>query len=232
MLACRIILLTFGDVLKDWKTARIYVLDIEGSRGSGVLEFGIVGLFNGAVFETRTETCQPLGPIESRDYAVHRLRSDELAGQQPFADHFGAFVDYRRSGLFAAHNRHAEQGFLKQTWAVPSLVPDPVRPGEWLQEWGPWIDTLSLYRQIYKGLAGYGLMELVETFALSDRVNDLAQLHCPPARRRPHCALYDALASALLLLRLEEEAELANRITLNWLLQLSMNWSVQEEFPL
>jgi DNA polymerase III epsilon subunit-like protein len=57
----------------------------------------------------------------------------------------------------------------------------------------------------------------------------LAGAHCPIGRRRPHCALYDALASALLLLRMEEEADLAGRVSLHWLLRISEGVSAQQE---
>jgi hypothetical protein len=57
----------------------------------------------------------------------------------------------------------------------------------------------------------------------------LSTIHCPPSRRRAHCALYDALASSLLLLRLEGEELLLGHLTLEWLLSFSKGYSGQQE---
>jgi DNA polymerase-3 subunit epsilon len=43
---------------------------------------------------------------------------------------------------------------------------------------------------------------------LEDKLKQLALVHCPKERIRYHCALYDALASALLLQRLFSLKEL------------------------
>lgn len=217
-------------VKMEWKEAVVYMLDFEGSPGSGVVEYGWVRLSGGGISEARTERCQPTGPIRGADYAVHRLGAEQLSGARPFSTHYEAFVGLRREGVFAAHNRHAEFNFLKQTWAIPPRVPDPLQPGNCLQEWGPWVDTLAIYRSLYVGLESYALMDLVEVFKLSGRLTEEAERHCPPERRRSHCALYDALAAALLLLRLEDEAPLKDRITLDWLIRTSMGWTAQEEF--
>lgn len=216
----------------DWKAGVVTMLDFEGSPGSGVVEFGLVRLSGGRITEARTERCLPTGPIHALDYAVHRLGAEQLAGTAPFERYYEAFVSCRREGVFAAHNRHAERTFLKQTWAFPPTVPDPVEPGKRLQEWGPWVDTLTLYRSLYDGLESYALMDLVKVFALSERLGAEAERYCPADRRRSHCALYDALAAALLLLRLEEEATLKDRLSLEWLIRTSMGWSAQEEFDL
>ncbi|MEY3001622.1 MAG: hypothetical protein RL648_1836 [Verrucomicrobiota bacterium] len=216
----------------DWKAGTVYVLDFEGSPGSGVVEFGLVCLKGGGIARTRTERCHPNGPIRGADYAVHRLGEAQLADSPSFATFYEEFVACRREGVFAAHNRFAEQGFLKQTWALPPQVPDPVCQGGHLQEWGPWIDTLSLYRSLYAGLESYALMDLLDLFALRPRLELEVERHCPVDRRRAHCALYDALAAALLLLRLEEETPLRDRLSLRWLLRTSMGWSAQEELAL
>jgi DNA polymerase-3 subunit epsilon len=216
----------------DWKAGPLYMLDFEGSPSSGVVEFGVVELRGGAVCTVSTATCQPRGPIRSKDRDVHGLGSDQLASREPFEAYYADFVGYRRAGVFAAHNRHAENTFLKETWALPPRVPDPLGGAVPVQQWGPWVDTLALYRHAYPGLVGYGLSDLVTTFKLCERLERLAAEHCPPDRQRPHCALYDALASSLLLLRLEEEPSFANRMTIRWLLQASVMGASQEEFLL
>ena len=78
-----------------------------------------------------------------------------------------------------------------------------------LADWGPWLDTHALFRQYYpQGLADYKLSTLVQAFQLESRLAELAKEHCPSQRRKAHCALYDAIASALLLIHLMQEPDL------------------------
>lgn len=86
--------------------------------------------------------------------------------------------------------------------------------------WGPWIDTRALFAAAYSGLASYALGELIETFALGKDLEELAAVYCPPKRRKAHCALFDALASALLLQHLGAE-EGFEQLSLEWLLEHS-----------
>ena len=84
--------------------------------------------------------------------------------------------------VLVAHNRSTEQGVFRR--AVP------------LENWGPWIDTLSLYRRAWPGQKSYRLMELLRGQGLEEELQTL----CPG--REAHDALYDALASGLLLRKL------------------------------
>jgi DNA polymerase-3 subunit epsilon len=215
--------------LIDWKDVPVYMMDFEGSPASGVVEFGVVHLEGGAIRDAQTDLCHPTGAISARDREVHGIGEAETRSKARFADAYRAFIAFRRAGVFAAHNRHAENTFLKTTWALPPEVPDWRGHGGKAQEWGPWIDTLSIYRTLYRGLESYGLGELVEAFGLRPSLDELAEAHCPPGRQRAHCALYDALASSLLLMRLESEPSLKGRISLSWLLELSEQADCQQE---
>ena len=213
----------------DWKAATVHMIDFEGSPGSGVVEFGVVSLREGRIASVLTELCQPVGTISGRDSSVHGIQDADASGRPPFSDYFPQFVEMRRSGVFAAHNRHAENTFIKNTWPLPPLVPNWRGQAGKVNEWGPWIDSLSVFKTVYPGLESYGLMELIERFGLSGRLAELAEDHCPASRSSPHCALYDALASSLLLLHMEEQDELTGRITVPWLLQLSRELNTQQE---
>lgn len=93
---------------------------------------------------------------------------------------------------------------MRDEWATPPLSPLFVEEGK-TAAWGPWIDTRRLYAQACPDLTRYGLGDLVTTLQLQRRLDPLVEEHCPASRNRPHCALYDALAAALLLQRLEAE---------------------------
>jgi DNA polymerase-3 subunit epsilon len=213
----------------NWKSATVHMIDFEGSPSSGVVEYGVVTLRGGRIAAAEGRLCRPTGHILSREREVHGISEGAAAAHPPFSDHFERFVDLRRGGVLAAHNRHAENTFIKDTWALPPSVPDWRAGSGMAQEWGPWIDTLSIYKSVYPGLDSYGLGDLVSRFGLMERLEALGLQYCAEIRRKPHCALYDALASALLLLQMEDTEELKGRITVTWLLQLSQGVEAQQE---
>ena len=215
---------------KNWSTVPVIMMDFEGTTTSGVVEYGVVVLGKGRVLSADTALCAPTGSIADRERAVHGIGDRDVRGREPFSSRYDQFVGYRRQGVFAAHNRHAENQFLKSTWALPPRVPDWRRMGEGeAQEWGPWIDTLAIYKAVYPSLSSCALGDLVEAFQLRPHLEALAGEYCPDTRRKPHCALYDALASALLLLRLDEESALYGHLSLSWLLQFSRGQEPQRE---
>ena len=62
-----------------------------------------------------------------------------------------------------------------------------------MHRFGVWIDTLKIARKAWPGCASYALDDLVVTLNLKPRIDGL----CPG--RAAHDALYDAVASAMLL---------------------------------
>lgn len=202
-----------------WSEATIHVIDFEGHPGYGVIEYGVATVRGGTVAAAATRVCRPTGTIRESDSRVHGLFGHDTAGHAHFSEDYGQFVDWRRTGVFAAHNKSVEHGLLKHTWAYPPFVPDWWSPGQESANWGPWIDTLRLYQTLYPGLESHSLGALVERFALGASLAATAREHCPPRRRQAHCALYDALASALLLNRLltvPEAAEATLTALLRW----------------
>ena len=187
----------------SWVSATIHVLDFEGGRRSGVLEYGVATLSGGVVTATHTRLCAPSGPVEAAEAAVHGLREADLHAAAPFAADHDLFAALRQSGPLAAHHAPVERSLLRRTWPVPSAAPDfssaDPASARRVADWGPWIDTRRLYERLLPGQPGYQLMDLVRAAALENALAALAAAHCPARRQRPHCALYDALAAALLL---------------------------------
>ena len=204
----------------DWRETPIHFIDFEGSRQSGILEFGVVTLHGGAIAAARTRRCAATGRIPPEDTAVHGLRAEELAAEAPFAGEWEYFAGLRESGPLAAHFAGVENGLLKSVWAYPRTAPDFAQPGRTAGEWGPWIDTGRLYPQFFPHLGTTKLELLAAACGLQADLDALAAQHCPADRRRFHAALYDALAGALLLLGLLRRPEFAPA-TIPWLLQMS-----------
>ncbi len=73
-----------------------------------------------------------------------------------------------------------------------------------MHQFGLWIDTLRIARKVWPGCASYALEDLIVLLDLKSRTDAL----CP--NREAHDALYDAVASAVLLEHLLEQAGWGN----------------------
>jgi len=209
-----------GTVGTTWTEQPIFFVDFEGSRASGVLEYGVVTLLGGRVVEGVTRLCAATGRVRAEDVAVHGLGEAELAGCAPFAEEWEFFAGLRERGPLAAHYAGVENALLKGVWPYPRSSPDFARPGERSVEWGPWIDSARLYAQLYPQLESGKLEVLVATCGLQGELDVLAAKFCPPKRMCYHAALYDALAGAVLLAALAKEPMVA-AMTVMQLLALS-----------
>jgi DNA polymerase III epsilon subunit-like protein len=192
-----------------WTEQPVFFLDFEGSRASGILEFGVVEVHRAAVVSARTRLCRATGEVRPEDAAVHGLQAETVAAHAPFADEWHYFSSLRELGPLAAHYAGVENGLLKSVWPYPRSVPDFARPGARIVDWGPWIDTAPLYAQLLPRFESGRLEALVAAAGLQAELDVLAAVHCPPARRRYHAALYDALAGALLLIALARDPQVA-----------------------
>lgn len=202
-----------------WSEATIHVIDFEGHPAYGVIEYGVATLRGGRIVASETRICRATAPIRESDSRIHGLFRRNTTGAEPFRSDFERVVGWRRTGVLAAHNKTVEHGLLKDTWPYPPFVPDWRAPGRETAEWGPWIDTLRIYQTLYPTLDSHSLGSLVERFGLAPGLTAAARAHCPARRRKAHCALYDALASALLLNRLlsvPQAAEASLATLLRW----------------
>ena len=181
------------------KDTPLHIVDFEGNQKCGIVEYGVVTLLGGIVTRTATRLCRAENDINARDIELHRIRNEDTLNCQPFSDEWELFLELRQSGPLCAHYAAVEHGLMKRTWPYPRKSPDFLNLGQFSADWGPWIDTCQLFQRIYPGLESYQLASLVAQFGLSDSLSELAEQHCPVERSSFHCALYDAIASALLL---------------------------------
>lgn len=180
-------------------------MDFEGSSSTGVVEFGLVSLRAGQLESCASRFHRSRTAIPAKDAKVHGLSTAMVADYEPFQQRYQEMVALRKGGVFAAHNAHVESHLIRDEWPCPPFVPDWSHSGRQIAEWGPWIDTLRIYRKLYPQLNEYRLASLLEVFQEQPRLDEWAALHCPEGRRSYHCALYDTLASALLIIRLFEQ---------------------------
>jgi len=203
-----------------WRDIPIFVIDFEGAVRTGVVEYGVAEMLHGEIKACFSRLCRPLADLSAQDTRLHGIATGDAADCAPFADEWERFRDWRARGVFAAHHAAVEQGLLKGQWSYPPASPDYLHRRE-TADWGPWIDTRRLYEVVYPELESYQLGALVDRFGQSPELRELVQTHCPPRRRKAHCALYDALASALLLRRLTQEPGF-EAVSIEWLLEHSL----------
>jgi DNA polymerase III epsilon subunit-like protein len=201
----------------SWINQPIFFVDFEGSRVSGVLEYGVVGLLRGEIVETHTRLCGAMGDVRAEDVAIHGLRREMLAARRLFSDEWELFAELRERGPLAAHYAGVEHALLKAVWPYPRNSPDFARQGERVIDWGPWVDTARLYGQLYPAFDSGGLESLVRGCGLQADLDAAAAVHCPRERCCYHRALYDALAGALLLAKLAQDPAVAALTTMQLL---------------
>ena len=204
-----------------WTEVPIHFVDFEGAIGTGVVEYGVVTLKDGAIRETKTRLCAPTAPLRPEDIEVHGLTGAQLQAQAPFADEWELFAGLRETGPLAAHFAGTENSLLKSVWPYPRTSPDFARPGEFVIEWGPWIDSARIFAQLFPKFKSSQLEALVRACGLQDDLDKSARARCPADRRRYHAALYDALAGAHLLLFLAND-ERVGKLSVMQLLALSV----------
>ena len=171
--------------------ATLCVLDFEST---GVVsgfpiepwQVGVVMLCSGRVDQhslweslIRVEANRPFNPHAPGRHAQLR---DLLAEAPTRDDLFPLLKDRLSSQARVAHNCATERKMLRL------MAP--------MHSFDPWIDTLKLAREAWPGLPSYALEDLIESLQLAPRIEALI------SGRSAHDALYDAVASAVLLERL------------------------------
>ncbi|RME73386.1 MAG: 3'-5' exonuclease [Verrucomicrobia bacterium] len=184
----------------SWLEQRVHVIDFEGSVRTGVVEYGVVTLRAGRIEGVETAVCRPRRAVPAEEARVHGLGGDAVRAAAGFEAAWPLFAALRETGVLAAHFSSAEESMLRSYWPCPRLSPDWLEPGREVATWGPWIDTGRIAAERVPAGASVALEDLVARFGLGEALAELAGEFCPAERRRFHCALFDALACALLLL--------------------------------
>ncbi|MBK1791365.1 3'-5' exonuclease [Persicirhabdus sediminis] len=120
---------------------------------------------------------------------VHGITTDDLLDAPAMMMLWPKFKSYLAHQPVVAHGHGTEKRFLH---AFP------------MHGFGPWIDTLQLARAAWPELESHALGDICDHFKLSEKVDQL----CP--NRQWHDALYDAIASLVILEFLIAEFDLAD----------------------
>ncbi len=195
----------------DWKDIKIHVLDFEGSARTGIVEYGVATLLGGRIVDTATRLCSVSVAIPLEESEIHGIFDEDVAGNKPIEADWEFFLRLRKTGLLGSHHAPAEIGMLTSVWKFPGFVPDfSLESRPQTNTWGPWIDTCKIAKEWFPHERKHNLGALIERFELAERVEADTKLFCPKTRSRYHCALYDAIAAAHLLINMCEHPSFEN----------------------
>ncbi|MDG0995205.1 MAG: 3'-5' exonuclease [Akkermansiaceae bacterium] len=121
---------------------------------------------------------------------VHGITTDDLAGAPPLMTLWPEVKKRLGGNIAVAHGHGTEKRYLR---AFPA------------HGFSPWIDTLQLYRAVFPDLASHALGNLCEQFQLTDKVSSLVP------HKTWHDALYDSVASLVLLEKLIQDLNLGEQ---------------------
>jgi DNA polymerase-3 subunit epsilon len=168
--------------------ARITVLDYETTGSvpgfaNEPWQIGMVTLSEGKVdsasmFESflQVDVGRPFNPHAP---GRHGMLRDEIA-EAPTPQELWPKIEPRLVGFpLCAHNVATEKKITR------AMAP--------MHRFGPWLDTLRIARKVWPGCASYALEDLIVMLDLKSKVDGL----CPG--KEAHDALYDAVASAMIL---------------------------------
>lgn len=191
----------------SWYGDSLVVVDFEGSFRGSVVEAGIVMMNGKGEVSAWSGLFSPLAPVTWEETQTHGLKNRDLEGKPHFHGCFDAFREFRQGGILAAHHASVENRFIGDAWPMPGWVPDLIHPGQQISSWGPWLDSRLLAERVFPGMPDYRLQTLIRNLGIQEVLDQWASRMCPPQRRNYHCALYDALASWLLLLVMAKKAD-------------------------
>jgi hypothetical protein len=177
----------------------IHVIDFEGNRSYGILEYALVTLENNRVVDIFHGNCcgdDGFGVVRWGEHSRFRKKTTYPS----FCERLNLFKEKRRCGFFCAHNaifedrllrrydfhpmeKNAAESsfskvkenyhFLAKTLAerkIQAINAPPI--GENIS-WGPWIDSHRIYRKYYPMGGSDGLEALIRHFQLEGKLEYL-----------------------------------------------------------
>jgi len=152
----------------------ILTLDFEGSLKNGIRE---------------------IGAITSKDEKIIRVEEKVINENQSCTNTLINMLRDRPQ-LFASHNVQTEKNLLKKYLPYSN---ENKQSKNIL--WGPWLDTMEVYKILYPQIDQYDLPYLTKLF-IKEKSLEFGTKHCKKGKISHHNALFDAICSFLLLRRI------------------------------
>ena len=159
------------------------VIDFEGSRKSGIQQASI---------------------IDFKSFTV--IRSHEfLKDDGNFNDWILNLINNGPNDFWVSHNISIEKNLL--TSQMPYLRNSSSNKDS--ITWGPWLDSLKVYKKLYPNLNNYNLKNLSEIFLTKEEIADLSKVYCKRSKKAYHQSTFDSLVTFKLIKRLKDKVDLA-----------------------
>ena len=102
------------DFCMNWQKAKIGVIDFEGSKRTGIVEFGYVTINGSRIISTETSCCNPSEKLVAEEEKSFGLKQTELSTLTHFKRKRELFMHLHGSvDVFCAHHSAIEENFLK-----------------------------------------------------------------------------------------------------------------------
>ena len=159
------------------------VIDFEGSRKSGIQQASIIDFKSFSV-------------IRSHEY---------LNVDGDFNNWILNLINKSPNDFWVSHNMSIEKNLL--TSQMPYLTKTSFNKDNIF--WGPWLDTLKVYKKLYPNLTDYTLKNLCDILLNREDIAVLSKVYCKRSKKAYHQSTFDALVTFKLIERLKEKVNLA-----------------------
>ena len=159
------------------------VIDFEGSKNSGIQQASYIDFVNFDIINYSEFLC-----------------SDGVFSDWLITNTSSYKIDY-----WVAHNANVEKNLIKDH------APYRANFSTFSKEiqWGPWIDTLTLYQTLYPNLQDFRLQILSKEFLISSEIDSLVEQLCNRTGKKFHQSMFDSIITFLLLRRLRDSIDLS-----------------------
>ncbi len=193
------------DYGKFWDAYSYAVVDLEGTGSQDkereqIVSIAIVPIVQGKVRidEAFYSLVKPDYPIKRRPWLKHQITNDRVKDAPRFQELEQDVVTRLRQTVFVAHNARIDWGLLRRF--IPGLDVVAV------------LDTLKLSRKLHQDLKHHRLTDLLHYYQLDEIAKELTGAE-------EHHALYDAVGTAFLFLRMLEKLS-STKLKLSELIRL------------
>lgn len=159
------------------------VIDFEGSLKTGIQQAAIIDFSDFCIFDSK-EYLNIDGNF--KDWIIKNTNQNQIE-------------------IFVAHNIQIEKNIINKYIPYKSSINE----NHTTLKWGPWVDTLLIYKALYPNINSYKLNNLGRLFLNQVKIKTLAKKLCKRTKVRSHQSMYDAVLTFLLLERLKNKIDIS-----------------------
>jgi len=159
------------------------VIDFEGSFRTGIQQASIIDFKNFQVINTK----------------------EYIGSDGRFSDWLLENTHHCQIDYWVAHNVPVEKNMVNKHTPYRNNL----NRNESTTNWGPWLDTLKVYKSLYPSINNYALNNLRKNFIDAYKIEVLANKYCKRTQKKIHHSMFDSIITFLLLERLQNKINLS-----------------------